>query len=200
MALSAAACLPAGYVIEARTVSHGDPLITSETALKAAEAGVVEAGVMLAGEGFRGIIIAGFGDPGLDALRTLVRVPVVGIGEAGMAEAAQAGRRFAIVTTTPDLVESIRSSAAWYGHADRLVAVHLTPGNPTQVMADPRGLAEALYRAGIEAIVRDGAQAILVGGGPLATAARTIASRLPVPVIEPVPAAVRLMLLRLASG
>lgn len=40
-----------------------------------------------------------FGDPGLDAVRELVEVPVVGIAEAAMRPATIAGRSFGIVTT-----------------------------------------------------------------------------------------------------
>ncbi len=63
-------------------------------------------------------------------------------------------------------------------------------------MGDRQGLADALREA-CERAVRDlGAQALVIGGGPLAVAARAIAHSLPVPIIEPVPAAVRLAVRR----
>ena len=41
--------------------------------------------------------------------------------------------------------------------------------------------------------------AIIIGGGPLAEAAETLAASVPVPVIGPIPAAMRLLLARLAT-
>ena len=45
---------------------------------------------------------------------------------------------------------------------------------------------------------RDGARAVVVGRGPLALAARRLAADAPLPVVEPIPAAIRLALRRAA--
>jgi len=48
--------------------------------------------------------------------------------------------------------------------------------------------------------IRAGAEAILIGGGPLAAAAPAVAAALPVPVIEPVAAGARLLAARMAAA
>lgn len=63
-------------------------------------------------------------------------------------------------------------------------------------MGDPQRLQDALEQACKDAIHQDGAQAIIIGGGPLAVAARALKDRLPVQIVEPVPAAVRLAMRR----
>lgn len=147
------------------------------------------------------IIVAAFADPCLEAIRARHPVPVAGIAEAGMAAAAAGGRRFAVVTTTPGLAASIDGLAAAYGHAAGFAGVELTPGDPAAVMADPARLATALAEACERAVRGRGAEAIVIGGGPLAVAARAIAADCPVPLVEPVPEAARLVLSRLqASG
>jgi len=176
--------------IEGRTAPWGAPLITTEAMLASAAAVVAQIGPEIAAEGFDAIVIAGFGDPGLEALRSVVDIPVTGIAEASMAEAAAGGRRFSVVTTTPDLAESIRASATRYGHADRLVSVRITEGDTISVMSDAKRLENAL-RATCAQAIEDGAQSIVIGGGPLAAAAVAIARNAPVPVIEPVGAGVR---------
>ncbi len=143
----------------------------------------------------RAIILAAFADPGLAALRARGLV-VTGIAEASMAAAPG---RFAVVTTTPGLAASITALAAHYGHASRFVGVVLTEGPPDQVMADPSRLAEALLQACADAATL-GAESIVIGGGPLAVAARAIAPLVSVQLVEPVPEAVRLSLRRLAAG
>jgi Asp/Glu/hydantoin racemase len=175
------------------TAPFGAALITGEAALEEAARAVTSLAPLL-GES-DGVIVAAFGDPGLTALRARLAVPVTGIAEAGMAEAALGGRRFAVVTTTPELVAAIARTSASYGHAGQFAGTHLTPGDPLDVMADPRRLVEALDAACRRAI-QDGAEAIVIGGGPLAVAARALAGRLDVDLVEPVPAAVRLALRR----
>mgnify|MGYP002721369423 FL=1 len=64
--------------------------------------------------------------------------------------------------------------------------------------ARPEALVEALGLA-VEACISDGARAVIIGGGPLARAARVLAPRFAVPIVEPVPAAARLMARRLAG-
>lgn len=189
----------ASATITGLTAPYGAPLITDEAALTTAAEAVLSLAPALADGQPAGVIVAAFGDPGLLRMRAACACPVTGIAEAGMAEAAAGERRFAVVTTTPALAPAIARTAELYGHAAAFTGVRLTDGDPHAVMADPRRLEAALESACDEAIRRDGAEAIVIGGGPLATAARSLARRIPVPIIEPVPAAVRLALAR-ASG
>jgi Asp/Glu/hydantoin racemase len=186
---------PPGVVIEGATAGFGAPLITEPGALAIA-ADAVEALVQSADtRRFDGVIVAAFGDPGLDRIRAIVPFPVTGIAEAGMAEAAAGGRRFAVATTTPDLVASIEGLASRYGHAAFFIGTYLTTGHLEALMREPERLADALEDASREAIAA-GAEAVVIGGGPLAVAARTIAPRIPVPIVEPIPAAVGLAIAR----
>ncbi len=145
------------------------------------------------------MIVAAFGDPGLAALRAALGAPVTSIAEAGMAEAAEGGRRFAVVTTTPGLRDRIAETAARYGHR-RFVGTWTTPGDPAALTADPPALEAALAGAVEQAVREGGVEAIVVGGGPLAQAARVLSATAPVPLIEPLPAAVRLSLDRAMGG
>jgi Asp/Glu/hydantoin racemase len=193
MTAIAAEAAGAAATVEGLTAPFGVPLITEPGALRvAAEAVEALAPALSRADA---VIVAAFGDPGLARLRGLVAVPVTGIAEAGMAEAAAGGRRFAVVTTTPDLVESIGATAKAYGHAG-FAGTWLTPGEPATLMADPAALRAALHAACLAAVTEGGAEAVVIGGGPLAVAARALAGAVPVPLIEPVPAAVRLSLAR----
>lgn len=190
--------LPAGstFVIEGRTAPSGEPLIVNEAALATASVVVQDYGETLATEGMNAIIVSAFGDPGLLALRKKLAIPVTGIAEAGISEAAAGGRRYAIVTTTPLLRASLHDTAALYGHADTLVSVRITEGDAAHTMQNMERMANALLECCHHAIRTDGADAIVIGGGPLAHAAQLIAPQLHVPLIEPVAAAVRLTLQR----
>jgi allantoin racemase len=126
----------------------------------------------------------------------------VGIGQASMAAAARAAERFSIVTTTPALEGSIWELAASLGHApSRLASVRTPPGgDAAALMADATAMEASLAALAREAIDADGARAIIIGGGPLARAARDLAPRFEQPIIEPLPAAVGLVAASLADG
>lgn len=181
---------PDGMAIEGVTAQTGSALIIDDSALALAAEATVALLQPSTVQDHAGVIVAAFGDPGLDALRRSLGVPVTGIAEAAMAEAAAQGR-FVVVTTTPGLVDAIGRTAARYGHAGLFGGVRLTTGDPRILMQDPALLVAALAAA-CAAAVHDGAAAIVIGGGPLATAARALRGHLPVPLVEPIPAAVRL--------
>ena len=63
-------------------------------------------------------------------------------------------------------------------------------------MADPVRLVPALRGACEAAIAEGGAEAVIIGGGPLAEAAETLRDCLPVPIIAPIPEATRLAVAR----
>lgn len=186
----AQALCPPNVEVQGHTMMLGPSIITNEAALEAAAKQVVTVGVGLASAGVDALIVSAFGDPGLLDLRDRVDIPVAGIAEAGMAEAAKDGRKFSIITTTPDLEASILEKVTLYGYQEQLASLRISEGDAFAVMAD-----EARMKAALIAIARqcetDGAEALLLGGGPLARAATAVADAIPLPIIEPVSAGLR---------
>ena len=177
------------FTIGGLTATHGVGLITNENELAAATMAVRALAAKLPAN-CDGIILSAFGDPGLAELRRRTRIPIAGIGEAGLLAAADGGRRFAIATTTPGLRSSIETMIADLGLSDRYVGTEITEGSPAELTADHQRLETALAAA-ITRAIDGGAQAVVIGGGPLAVVARRLAGRFPVPIIESIPEAVR---------
>ncbi|MER7519898.1 aspartate/glutamate racemase family protein [Streptomyces sp. NPDC126499] len=130
----------------------------------------------------------------------VIAVPVVGIGEAALAEAAVGGRRFGIATTTPRLEGSLAAQVERLGLAASYTGARFTAGAPDRLAAHPDALLTALEAAVRACVVRDGAEAVVIGGGPLGDAATALQTRLAVPVIAPVPAACRRVAALLLAG
>jgi allantoin racemase len=189
---------PAGVRISGLTVRFGAPLITDEAALDEAARAVLALAPEL-GEA-DGVIVSAFGDPGADALSERLARPVVGIAEASMRAAARDGRRFAVVTTTPLLVPSILQRSARIGLGQLCGGVLTTPGDPAALMAKPGDLERALHELAERAVAELDAEAIIVGGGPLARVGTALRARLSVPVIEPIPEAVFHLFARLGAA
>ncbi|MEU9861417.1 aspartate/glutamate racemase family protein [Streptomyces sp. NPDC047971] len=188
------------------TAERGPRMLTDPAALRAAAPEVVAAGRRALASGTCGaLLVAAFGDPGLAELRALTLasargpVPVVGIGEAALLEAAASGRSFGIATTTPLLEGAIVERVAALGLSDRFTGLRLTEGDPEALSADPESLREGLARAVRQCVVRDGARAVVIGGGPLGEAADSLRARFETPVIAPIPAACRRLARLLAA-
>ena len=187
-------CAP-GLTVQGMTAPFGAPIISTPDALQQG----AEAVAAMIGDlplGTRAAISAAFGDPGLDAMRAALDIPVAGIGEASFLEAAQDDRPWAIATTTPALEDAIAARVTATGVARNYLGCRMTPGDPLALSFQPQALQDALAQA-IERAVADGAAAVVIGGGPLAMAARALAPQFAVPIIEPIPAAIRLIRQRL---
>jgi Asp/Glu/hydantoin racemase len=137
-----------------------------------------------------GIIVAAFGDPGLRAVREMLAVPSVGIGESAMVLAAAGGRRFGVATTTPLLKAAIDALPRHLGLQAGYTGSRFADGDPQALMRDPARLRAALADAVEACITQDGAEAVIIGGGPLGEAARELQPMFAVPVIAPIPSAV----------
>lgn len=195
----AASEAPAGYRVTGTTAAGGPAMIVNEDELNTAAAEVLKAW-RAAGGRWDGVIISAFGDPGIERVRRDAGVPVVGIAEASMLAASEGRRRFGIATVTPELVSPINARADALGLRSFYTGIRLTQGDPRELSADPHALEEALARAVQRCIEDDGAEAVIVGGGPLGQAALALASRFDVPVIAPISAAMRLLCARLAAA
>lgn len=138
-----------------------------------------------------GVIVAAFGDPALQELRAKLSVPVVGIAECGMLEAASYGD-FAIVAPTPNLFDAISGLARNYGVGDKLSALLTTKTDAYVLMSQPEAMVETLREMIEEAVEKYSVKSVVIGGGPLADAAKTLAANNPpCKIVGPVPAAAR---------
>ncbi len=68
-------------------------------------------------------IIDCFTDPGLEECSTTLRIPVVGVGQAGMLFAHAAAQRFSIITSEDDVISMIEKNASRYGTATHIHSI-----------------------------------------------------------------------------
>ncbi|MFD3530306.1 aspartate/glutamate racemase family protein [Streptomyces sp. NPDC058664] len=182
------------------TVRRGPRMLTDPAALRAAAPEVLAEGLRAtAAGGCAALVVGAFGDPGVEALRAAAGVPVVGIGEAALREAAADGTPFGVATTTPLLAEAIDARVTALGLAGGYTGLRLTRGEPERLSADPALLLDRLEDAVRACAERDGARAVVIGGGPLGEAAEELRIRCAVGIVAPIPAACR-AIVRLLSG
>ncbi|MFI8519563.1 aspartate/glutamate racemase family protein [Streptomyces sp. NPDC085481] len=192
-----------GIRVRGVTVTTGPVMLTDPASLRAAAPQVVAAAheALTAGD-CAALLVAAFGDPGVTELRSAaLGVPVLGIGEAALAEAASGDRRFGIATTTPRLAAAIAAHVERLGLTSRYTGARFTPGAPEHLAAHPEKQLAALEAAVHACAVRDGAEAVVIGGGPLGETAEVLRARgLTLPVIAPIPTACRRIAGLLGTG
>ena len=140
-----------------------------------------------------GVVVGCFDDTGVDALRCLLDVPVVGICQAAMQAAAVVANKFSIVTTLPVSVPALENLVLRYGF-DRLCGRVRAADIPVLDLEENTEKASQLISAELErALADDGAEAIVLGCAGMVELSRSLTERYGVPVIEGVGAAVKLV-------
>jgi allantoin racemase len=141
-------------------------------------------------DGAQAAVIACFDDTGLDAARTMARIPVIGICEAALITAALIAKRFTVVTTMERSRVPIEELAHRYGMAGR---ARIRAANISVLsLDDPNSGASDKLRSEIaRAVAEDNAEAIVLGCAGMADLARTLQDEFGMPVIDGVGAAVK---------
>ncbi|MBP0466662.1 aspartate/glutamate racemase family protein [Roseomonas sp. PWR1] len=180
-----------GTEIEAVSAPFGLPLIVTRADWLVAGPATLAALAARRGT-YDAAVIACFGDPGLDAAKELVDVPVLGISEAAFHAACMLGRRFGVVSFTAALRPMFEECLAHHGLTARCAGFRMGPpfaGDPGRVAEERLDLLAALCAESAE---QDGAEAIILAGGPLAGIAPLLQPRVAVPLLDGTQAAVRL--------
>ena len=186
----------AGLHFECVAIENGPPgIVTLRDAERAAPlvTDFVESHAALAA----GFIVACYSDPGVLASREIAKVPVVGIGQAGLEQAGEAGKRIGVIAISSKAIDRHwRSYRAW-GLADRIAgerAIDLA----VDESGDEALALSRLVQAGRDLRDRDGADVVVLGCAGMATLRDKVSQALGMPVIEPCAAAAE-KLLRLYS-
>lgn len=114
-------------------------------------------------QGFDAVIIGCFGDPGLEAARELVRMPVVGPCESSMLLAAGLGHKFSVLTIYDSLVAGQEHLAHRAGVADKLASVRATNIPVLDLMKDPEVSKARMIEIAGACVTQDRADAFLFG-------------------------------------
>jgi len=192
IASSARAAASGGTIVETVTSEMGPESVEGYYDEAFAVPGVVRA--IAAGEknGIDGAVIACFDDTGLDAARSDVAIPVVGICEAALHLAAPLAHRLAIVTTLSRSIPPLEILVMRYGAAARCT-VHAAE---VAVLALEERDSDALARIESQiqrALAEERAEAIILGCAGMADLAASLTRKFGVPVIDGVAAAVKLI-------
>jgi len=130
------------------------------------------------------VLLACFGDPGLFALRDLAGVPVFGLAQAAMQQAALRGP-FVVVTGGAAWVPMLQRLALALDVGDALLGVHALDATGGQIAGQGLAAVPALRHACAQALQRwPQARSVLLGGAGLAGLAEAVSAVQGVPVLD----------------
>ncbi|NKC30048.1 aspartate/glutamate racemase family protein [Falsiroseomonas selenitidurans] len=180
--------LPAGVQVVGATGRFGACYIASRAAAAIAAHAALDA-YAREGAGADAVLVACFGDPGLDALREVAPVPVLGLADASAAAAR--GRRFGVVTGGAAWGPMLTEFYAARGLAALLTGVRTVAPSGGAIARNPEAALGALAETCRACVAQDGAEVVVLGGAGLAGLAARLAPMVPVPVLCSVEEGVR---------
>lgn len=137
-----------------------------------------------------GVVIACFGDPGLDGAREACDAPVLGIAEAAFHAASMVSTGFSVITTMERTCIIAQHLLERYGFERKCRGVHAIEVPVLDLESCDGEVFETMVQAARIALERDRSGAIVLGCAGMATACQAMQERLGVPVIDGVSAAV----------
>jgi allantoin racemase len=141
-------------------------------------------------EGMDAVIINCFGDPGLDACREVVSIPVIGPCEAAMHVAAMLGHKFSVVTVLDRLIPELELHAQKYGVRGKLASARAVDMPVLDLEKGREQFVSLMVDKALEAVEEDGAHVIVLGCTGFAGLDQEVQSGLrekgyDIPVIDP---------------
>lgn len=146
--------------------------------------GMIESVVQAEKEGYQAVITGCAGDPGLDAARELVRIPVTGPGESGMVLAAMLGFRFSVITILDSVVRSSYELAHKVGVSEKMASCRAIGIPVLEVRKREQRTYDALKRTALQCIEQDHADVISMGCASLSFYAEWLQDELKIPVVN----------------
>lgn len=147
----------------------------------------VEKAVQAEKDGCDGLILGCFGDPGLDALREMVMIPVVGPGQASLHVASMLGHRFSIVTVMDSVVPSLEKLVRISGLDKNLASVRAVNIPVLELGQDVGKTRNRVIEEAQKAKIRDRADTVVLGCMSMAFMgiSEDIQEVLGIPVVNP---------------
>ena len=170
---------PAGITVDGVTGTFGAPIINSEADLAIGAYSALELAARHA-EGYDAVGLAVSFDCGLEAIRELLNVPVVGLAEASVMKALEIGNRYALISfgkrTEPLYSRLVQS----YADITHLAELNCIPGLPAEVLKDPHKLGEHAEQAAAQVISKCDCNSVILLATAFAGLANDMSSEKPV--------------------
>ena len=179
-----------GITFDFRPVRAAPANYTSEHDAAIAELSIVDAGMHAQTEGYDAVCIDTMSDSGMAALRSVLDIPVISPGRASLLYALTLGSKFSVLAQWEPAILRYKKQIAEWGLAQNCASIRSFDTPPSfDTLMD--GKEDKVFPKMLEVCLRciedDGADVICLGSTTMHQAAEWLATRLPVPLINPGP-------------
>lgn len=177
-----------GYSVDFIAPRNGARILDSAYELTLADAFVLEAGIRAAADGADAICVNSMSDSGVAALRSRLDIPVIGPAQSTFAMAGLMGGCFSVITMWDRWTPLYKKAARELGVESRLASIRTIGVRPdaSELLAGKEDFVFPLLEAEArKAIEEDGADVLILGSTTMHQSHEYLASRLPVPVLNP---------------
>jgi allantoin racemase len=143
-------------------------------------------------EGYDGVILACFSDPGIHAAKEISEIPVVGIQEASLHAAAMLGFKFTILTPLARRIPHKHEEVRRYRLEGSLASVRALGMSVAETDADPARTKKRILEVAARAAEEDGAEVMILGCAGMAGYAAEVERELGIVVLDPSAVALKL--------
>jgi len=139
-----------------------------------------------------GVVLAGFGNVGIYALKELLDVPVVGLGEASMAMGSLLGHRFTLLTFLKKFIPYQEDLVQMLGFRDKCASVRAIDIQVEKCATDRAETMRQLESEARRIMEQDGPEVILLACSALCGYSEELGQIIGIPVVDPVVAGVKM--------
>lgn len=143
-------------------------------------------------KGYNAIIVNCFLDPGVEVLRSLLNIPIVGPCESSLAVASVLGWRFSIVTVMESGKSLVEEHVQKLGFSHRVSSVRYVLIPVLELDRDLGRTTSSIVEEGRKARDSDGAEVLILGCTGMAGLAKQVENILNIPVVDPAGAALKI--------
>jgi allantoin racemase len=192
----------AGIEFDFRPVKAGPNSFQSPQDWLLLDVAILEAGLGAEADGYDAVVIDTASDSGVDALRSMLDIPVVGPGRASLLFALTLGRSFGVLAQWEPALARMRKSLDDWGLTNYCAGVEHFDTEPdfATLIGDKRDEVFPRMEAACLRLVESGADVICLGSTTMHEAHGYLDGRLPIPVINPGPLSYKLVEILLAAG
>jgi allantoin racemase len=185
-----------------RPVKAGPALYDSWHDLALADMSMFEAGLSAQDDGYDAVCIDTMSDSGVNALRSVLDIPVIGPGRASYLTALQLGSRFSVLTQWDAWKALYKKGLAEYGLGHLCASIRSinVPPDVSNLLGGKEEVVFPKLVAEGQRCIEDGAEVICLGSTTMHQAHAHLAENLPVPVSNPGPMTYKLAELMLGLG
>jgi allantoin racemase len=177
-----------------RGVTAGPALLDSYHDGALADVALFEAGRSAQEDGYDAVCIDTMSDSGVNALRSVLDIPVIGPGRCSYLTALMLGDRFSVLTQWDGwiwLYKKGLKECGLEGHCASIRSIN-TPPDVSNLLGGKEEVVFPKLKAAAEQCIEDGAEVICMGSTTMHQAVPYLRENLPVPVINPGPLSYKL--------